>query len=57
VSSRPAAVAQAARSFVLLFVLVGLVGAYLVVQGRLDARDPKLAAAPIDDDDEVIRFR
>lgn len=57
VSSRPAALAHAARSFVLLFVLAGLVGAYLIVQGRLDARDPKLAAAPIDRDDEIIRFR
>jgi len=55
-SSRPAAVARAARSFTLLFVLVALVGGYLVIQGRLDARDPKLVAAPIDRDDEVIRF-
>jgi hypothetical protein len=57
VSSRPAALAHAARSFALLFVLAGLVGVYLLVQGRLDARDPKLVAAPIDGDDEVIRFR
>ncbi|HUF84005.1 MAG TPA: hypothetical protein VMQ81_05360 [Acidimicrobiia bacterium] len=56
-SSRPAAVASAARSFSLLFVLAALVAGYLLVQGRLDARDPKLVAAPIDDDDEVIRFR
>src|SRR5688500_1119016 len=36
--------------------LAALVLAYLAVQGRLDARDPKLAAAPLSIDDDLLPF-
>ena len=54
--NRPAAVAKAARSFVLLFVLAALVAGWLVVQRWLDQHDPKLVAAPIHSDDEMVTF-
>lgn len=41
---------DAARRFSLPLSLVALVVAFLVVQSRVDRRDPKLAAAPITDD-------
>jgi hypothetical protein len=51
-----AAVAHTARSFTPLFVLAALVGCYLIVQGRLDARDPKLSAAPVTADADTLGF-
>lgn len=36
--------------------LAALVSAFVAVQGRLDHRDPKLAAAPISVDDDLLPF-
>lgn len=36
--------------------LAALVSAFVAVQGRLDRRDPKLAAAPISVDDDLLPF-
>lgn len=46
----------AARQFGFPLVLGAFVLAFLVVQGRLDARDPKLAAAPVTVDDDLLPF-
>lgn len=46
----------AARQFGFPLALGALVLAFLVVQGRLDARDPKLAAAPVTVDDDLLPF-
>ncbi|MGQ0802616.1 MAG: hypothetical protein ACT4PI_01950 [Actinomycetota bacterium] len=43
------AVLGATRSFTLLFVLAALVTVFLAATGRLERRDPKLAAAPLDE--------
>jgi hypothetical protein len=50
-----AAIVRAARSFTPLFVLAAAVVAFLVVQGRVDRRDAKLATAPVASD--VLEFR
>lgn len=47
----------AARQFGFPLVLGAFVLAFLAVQGRLDARDPKLAAAPVTIDDDLLSFR
>lgn len=36
--------------------LAALVSAFVMVQGRLDRRDPKLAAAPISVHDDLLAF-
>lgn len=46
----------AARQFGFPLGLAALVLAFLAVQGRLDARDPKLAAAPLSVDDDLLPF-
>lgn len=46
----------AARQFGFPLVLGFLVLGFLVVQARLDARDPKLAAAPVTVDDDLLPF-
>lgn len=46
----------AARQFGFPLVLGGFVLAFVAVQGRLDARDPKLAAAPVTVDDDLLPF-
>jgi hypothetical protein len=52
-----AAVAAAARSFIPLFLLMAAALVFLALQGRLDRRDPKLAAAPLDDRGDFLPFR
>jgi hypothetical protein len=47
----------AARQFGFPLGLAVLVLAFVVVQGRLDARDPKLAFAPVSVDDDLLSFR
>jgi hypothetical protein len=46
----------AARQFGFPLGLAVLVLLFLAVQGRLDARDPKLAAAPLSIDDDLLPF-
>ncbi|MDQ3757393.1 MAG: hypothetical protein M3394_06070 [Actinomycetota bacterium] len=46
----------AARQFGFPLGLAALVLAFLAVQGRLDARDPKLAIAPLSVDDDLMPF-
>jgi len=46
--------ARAAKSLALLLVLAGLVVGFVLIQDRLDRRDPKLALAPLESDD--LRF-
>jgi hypothetical protein len=41
-------------AFPLLLAL--FVVAFLVVQSRIDRNDPKLAGAPVDDDDQFLSF-
>jgi hypothetical protein len=36
--------------------LILVLGAFLLVQGRLDRSDPKLALAPVDPDDDILSF-
>lgn len=48
--------ARTARSYAPVFALVGLVVAFLVLHGRVDRHEPKLAAAPIDDRREYLEF-
>ena len=48
--------ADAARRFAFPLVVAALVGAFLLVQGRLDGKDPKLAVSPIDARDELVIF-
>lgn len=47
----------AARQFGFPLGLAVLVLAFLAVQARLDDRDPKLAAAPVTVDDDLLRFQ
>lgn len=46
----------AARQFGFPLGLAALVLGFLAVQGRLDARDPKLAIAPLSVDDDLLPF-
>jgi hypothetical protein len=48
---------DAARRFAFPIGVSALAGIFLLVQGRLDRRDPKLTAAPIDSRDDVATFR
>lgn len=49
--------ADGARRFAFPMAIAGLAGIFLLLQGRLDRRDPKLAAAPIDSRDDLVIFR
>ena len=60
VLTRPAlplrrAVADGARRFAFPFVLAALVLAFLVLQHRIGGGDPRLVAAPVDDDLRLFR--
>ena len=48
--------ADAAQRFAFPLAVAGLVGAFLLFQGRIDRRDPKLAVAPIDAHDDLVVF-
>jgi hypothetical protein len=48
---------DAAKRFAFPLALAGLVGAFLLIQGRIDRRDPKLAVAPIETREDVVSFR
>jgi hypothetical protein len=50
-------VTDAARRFAFPLALAGFAAIFLLVQGRIDRRDPKLAAAPLDSRDDVVLFR
>lgn len=49
--------ADAAQRFAFPMGVAALAGVFLLVQGRLDRKDPKLTAAPIDSRDDVVTFR
>lgn len=49
--------ADAARRFAFPLGIAALVAAFLVVQGRFDRREPKLAAAPVDSRDDLVIYR
>lgn len=49
--------ADAAQRFAFPLMVAALVGAFLVVQGRIDRKDPKLVAAPIVSHDDQVSFR
>ena len=49
------AVADSARRFAFPLVLAALVLAFLVLQHRVGAGDPRLVAAPVDDDLRAFR--
>ncbi|MGH2756284.1 MAG: hypothetical protein ACRDI3_00670, partial [Actinomycetota bacterium] len=48
--------AEAAQQVAFPLALAMMVGAFLMVQNRIDRRDPKLALAPIDSDHELLTF-
>lgn len=48
--------AEAVEQAAFPLILALLVGAFLLVQNRIDRRDPKLALAPIDSDHEQLTF-
>jgi hypothetical protein len=48
--------AEAAEQVAFPLALALMVGAFLMVQNRIDRRDPKLALAPIDADHETLTF-
>jgi hypothetical protein len=52
----PAALAASATSFVPVGALMALIVAFLFAEAAFDRRDPKLARAPIDRDDETLPF-
>jgi hypothetical protein len=47
---------EAARQFAFPLVLTLLVGAYLMLQSRVDKRDPKLAMASVDPEEDLLSF-
>lgn len=49
-------VLRLARSSTALIALLAVAVAFLVVQGRLDRRSPRLASAPLDRRDELLEF-
>ena len=51
-----AAVLRLARSSTALIALVVIAVAFLVVQGRLDRRTPRLMTAPLDRRGELLEF-
>ncbi|MDQ3963122.1 MAG: hypothetical protein M3277_04305 [Actinomycetota bacterium] len=48
--------AEAAQRAAFPLVLILLVGAFLIGQNRIDRRDPKLAMAPVDSDQDLLSF-
>ena len=54
---RPEAAAAVATTFGFPLVLTLAVGLFVIVQGRLDHRDPKLRAAPMTTVENVQTFR
>ncbi len=48
---------DAAQRFKFPLVVAAAVAAFLIVQDRIDRKDPKLAAAPIDSRDDLVTFR
>jgi hypothetical protein len=53
----PEAAAQVAKTFSFPLALMLAVLLFLIVQGRVDRRDPKLRAAPMTFLDTMVRFR
>jgi hypothetical protein len=53
---KPEAVAAVATTFTFPLALMAAVLGFLVVQGRLDGRDPKLRSAPVTPADTTIPF-
>ncbi|MDQ3879929.1 MAG: hypothetical protein M3295_02460, partial [Chloroflexota bacterium] len=53
---QPEAAATVAATFSFPLVLMAIVGLFLVVQGRVDHRDPKLRMAPLTSIDTVVSF-
>ena len=53
---RPAAAAAVASSFAFPLLLMLLVVFFLVVQPRMDGRDPKLRTAPRTSDETIVQF-
>ena len=53
---RPEAVATVATTFTFPLLLVLAVLLFLLVQSRLDSRDPKLRSAPLTTDDALVSF-
>lgn len=49
-------VITAAKQFVFPLILTLMVVAYMVAQGRFDSRDPKLAVAAVDADQDLLNF-
>ena len=47
---------RTASTFVFPIGLAGAVVAFLVLQARIDAGDPKLSAAPMAHDDDLVTF-
>ncbi|MGH2749108.1 MAG: hypothetical protein ACRDKB_14470 [Actinomycetota bacterium] len=47
---------DAAKKVAFPLALALIAGAFIVLQGRIDRRDPKLAAAPIEIDEQLLRF-
>ena len=54
---KPAAAAAVASNFGFPLILMILVVIFLLVQSRLDARDPKLRVAPLTPADSLVAFR
>ncbi len=50
------AAVEAAKKLAFPLALVAAVAAFLMIQGRLDRKDPKLAGAPVDADEEKLSF-
>jgi hypothetical protein len=47
---------EAAKNAAFPLLLVALVFGFLMVQNRIDSRDPKLALAPVDSDYDLLSF-
>ena len=54
---RPEAAAAVATTFGFPLVLTLAVGFFVIAQGRLDHRDPKLRSAPMTSVDTILAFR
>jgi hypothetical protein len=54
---KPAAAAAVATAFGFPLILMIAVLLFLVVQSRLDGRDPKLRAAPLTASETILQFR
>lgn len=53
---KPAAVAAVATTFTFPIALMAVVLLFLLVQGRLDGRDPKFRSAPLTSADTMVDF-